>query len=633
MKYSFKNAIGLDEGIAILAKDLGIEVVSEESADIVVTVNECERRAVEVSLSENLASITYGDGKSRFFRGLAILVYWVKKGIKQNSIVENPIFKTNGAMADMSRNIVMNVKTVKTVIRKMALMGLNTFMLYTEDTYELEEHPYFGYMRGRYTCDEIREIDAYALKLGIELIPCVQMLGHLNSHLRWAAAAPYKDGSTTLLVGAKATYDLIDDMLRSISKCFTSRRLHIGMDETRDLGLGAYLTKNGYRDHREIYFEHLEKVKQMALSYGFKPMMWSDMFFRMAGEGLEGYKDYDIRVEFDDNTIAKIPKGVQQVFWDYYRNEEDFYAKTIDKHHKAFGKDTFFAGGIWTWSGHCPLYSRSFKCSIPALKACKSRNVEEIIATIWTNGSEGSIMLGLAGLAWYADFDYKGEYNEKSMKECFEFSCGGVSYDDIMQCELPNHPDGGVVTLVRALLYNDPMAGLLDKQFEGLDLQNFYRNTTKVLAEGAKNKGIFAPFYDVVYKLSDLLINKADFGQRLKSAYDAKDIDTLKSLAEECDVILEKTNALRVAHRKAWMEENKPLGWEAMDIRYGGIIARFETAKARILSYVSGETDRLEELEEERLRFDGKLDVNAEPRFSGMFNWYGYAELATASKI
>jgi hypothetical protein len=169
-------------------------------------------------------------------------------------------------MVDMSRNAVMKVDTVMQMMRKMALMGHNTFMLYTEDTYEIEEYPYFGYMRGRYTKGELKELDAYAASLGIELIPCVQMLGHLSTHLRWSAAGAYKDTANALLVGADATYRLIDRMLATIAECFTSRRLHIGMDETHDLGTGRYLDSNGYRDRRELYFEHLTRDYLMEFS-------------------------------------------------------------------------------------------------------------------------------------------------------------------------------------------------------------------------------------------------------------------------------------------------------------------------------------------------------------------------------
>ena len=64
-------------------------------------------------------------------------------------------------MLDCSRNGVMKLSVVKKFIRYMAIMGLDTLMLYTEDTYEIPEYPYFGYMRGRYSCEELKEMDEY----------------------------------------------------------------------------------------------------------------------------------------------------------------------------------------------------------------------------------------------------------------------------------------------------------------------------------------------------------------------------------------------------------------------------------------------------------------------------------------
>ena len=43
----------------------------------------------------------------------------------------------------MSRNAVL-VRTIRDIITRMARMGLNTLMLYTEDVYMLEGHPYFN---------------------------------------------------------------------------------------------------------------------------------------------------------------------------------------------------------------------------------------------------------------------------------------------------------------------------------------------------------------------------------------------------------------------------------------------------------------------------------------------------------
>ena len=632
MKYCFLNAESLQEGIALVAEQLGIEVADKDAAALTVTVTEVTERVLRVSLDGAAAQIVYGGGKAVFFRGLARLAGWLARGKARERVEETPLFKTNGAMVDMSRNAVMRPDTVKTMLRSMALMGMNTYMLYTEDTYEVQGRPYFGHMRGRYTCEEIKDLDAYALALGIELIPCVQMLGHLATHLRWDTAKPYRDTEDVLLAGADTTYALLEDMLQSITSCFSSKRIHVGMDETYDLGRGKYLDKNGYRDRQEIYFEHLTRVIEMVRAHGLEPMMWSDMFFRMAGKDLPGYKDYDVRVTFTDEVVASVPKGIRQVFWDYYNADEAFYAVNLEKHEQLFGKGSLFAGGVWCWSGHCPLFSRSLRHTIPALEACRKKGTEEIFATVWHNGAECSLIMGLVGLAWYADYDYLGRYDEDSVKRCFEDACEGVSYDELMQSELPEHPDGGLLSLTRGFLYNDPLMGLVDKHIEGMDLQAYYRDVSARLRAAGGPKGVFAPAWETVLQLCRLLERKADFGVRLKAAYDKGDKATLELMAQECTVMISEIEALRRAHRAAWMAYNKPFGWEVHDIRYGGLAARFDTVRERLHDYLQGRIGQIEELEEERLRLDGQPG-DQEPRFNNRFLWMKYRYFATPNTL
>ncbi|MBQ5591086.1 MAG: hypothetical protein IIU65_05340 [Clostridia bacterium] len=58
-------------------------------------------------------------------------------------------FKHFGVMLDCSRNAVLKVDTVKSYIDILERLGYNTLMLYTEDTYEVDNQPYFGYLRGK----------------------------------------------------------------------------------------------------------------------------------------------------------------------------------------------------------------------------------------------------------------------------------------------------------------------------------------------------------------------------------------------------------------------------------------------------------------------------------------------------
>ena len=616
MKLYFENAENLKTGIGYVCEELGIEL-SEDG--ICVSVKETEETAVSVSLSGKNATITYGGGKARFFRGLATLCGWIRDGISENEKTETPLFETNGAMIDMSRNVVLKVEQVKVMMRKMALMGMNMYMLYTEDTYEIEGRPYFGYLRGAYTKAELKEMDSYALDLGIELIPCIQMLGHMARHLGWSAATPYRDTQNALLVGADATYALIKDMLKTVTECFTTKRIHVGMDETHDLGTGRYLDLNGYRERQEIYFEHIGRICEIMERYGLKPMMWSDMFFRLSGKNLENFIDYDMRVELDDSIREKVPPTMQQVFWDYYHDDEEFYAVNIDKHQKYLDENMMFAGGVWLWSGHVPRYKTSLENTLPALEACKKKGVKEVLATAWLNGGENHLMLCLPGLAWYADFDYTGSYDIDSVRVCFKNSCG-LSYDDFFLCDLLDRLPVSFFAHATTLLFNDPLIGIADAHIDAENVGQYFREVSEKILATAPDKGFMEPAYRVMTALSAVLENKADFGLRLKAAYDKKDNEKLSKLLAECDIITEKLQKLKDTHRAAWMYYNKPFGWEVLDIRYGGHIARFESVKMRVSDYLSGRIAHIEELEAERLSCKERL-------------WRGFQPLASVNGI
>ena len=602
MKIKLIGGDMLLEGLSLLLPELGASLCDKD-ADLTVTVTEKEEDILSLSLAEKEATLAYGGGKARAFRGFAKLIGYKKAGKTIEALTEKPLFRTNGAMADISRCNVLNLETVKYMMRKMALMGMNQYMLYAEDVFEVEGYPYFGYLRGKYSKDEIKELDQYALALGIELVPCIQLLGHLSAHMKWDAAAPYKDTASTMLVGADATYALIGKILDTVCDTFTTRKIHIGMDETHDLGVGKALDKYGYIPREELYFKHLARISPMLLERGLEPMMWSDMFFRLAAKDIPDFGDFDDRVSLPED-IGEKAAGIRPVFWDYYNASQKHYEKALFEHQK-FGMDTMFAGGVWLWSGFAPIYSHSLKNTLPALRACKKYGTKEVLATLWNNGSESALVHSLAGLAWYADFDYVGEYDEESVKECFALSTG-LKYEDMMLLEGLEHPTADAFCATRALLYNDPLLGLADAHLgSGEGLSAHYARLTKEISEIADRQGYMAPSFKTLAALSDVLENKADFGLRLTAAYKEGDRETLEALLAECDVLTEKLRALHEAHRASFHFYNRPFGFELHDARYGGLISRFATAKMRIADYLSGKIEKMEELECERLPLRG----------------------------
>ena len=63
------------------------------------------------------------------------------------------------------------------------------------------------------------------------------------------------------------------------------------------VGLGKYLEKHGYEKRFDIINKHLHKVCQLADNYGLKPMIWSDMFCKLAMDSCDYYA-------LDGNTDA-----------------------------------------------------------------------------------------------------------------------------------------------------------------------------------------------------------------------------------------------------------------------------------------------------------------------------------------
>lgn len=257
----------------------------------------------------------------QFYRALSLL----PRPLAACDIREEPCFETVGMMFDTSRNAVLRPDTLRSFLRKMALMGMNLGMMYTEDTYEVPGQPYLGYQRGRYTYEELHALDDYADMLGIELCPCVQTLGHLNRALHWPAMRRLQDNDEVLLADSEETYSFLRQILTAASAPYRSKRIHIGMDEAHGVGMGAHLRLHGYEKPYDILRRHLKRVLDIVNELGLSPMMWSDMYFRLESP-TNGY--YDGPMPSQQAVDAVVP-GVELVYWDYYHMREAEYDEQL----------------------------------------------------------------------------------------------------------------------------------------------------------------------------------------------------------------------------------------------------------------------------------------------------------------
>ncbi|WP_416147288.1 beta-N-acetylhexosaminidase [Salipaludibacillus sp. HK11] len=611
------------DGMSILSQDMNIQL----KADGYPVYIKQRKGPLYVNNTNDHGEIFFEE-KIHFFRAIGLWIenYQQKRNFE---LTEEPYFQTNGVMVDASRNGVLKTDELKKILRKMATMGLNVLMVYTEDTYEVPEYPYFGYMRGRYKLRELRLCDDYAHELGIEMIPCIQTLAHLTEALKWNYAANIKDTADILLVGELETHQFIENIIEAASKPFRSQRIHIGMDEAHQLGLGKYLDKNGYRERFNIMNEHLQRVVSIAEKNGLKTMIWSDMYFRL------GSKDgsyYDLEASIPEEVIASIP-NTQLVYWDYYHTDKKFYKEFIQKHLKL-GSAPIFAGGVWTWNGIAPNYGKARATTEAALLACKEEGIEEVFLTMWgDNGAETPLVSGLPMLQLFAEHAYREHVNDEHLQSRFETCAGGRWEDFMILNQFDETPGVSKNNLHESnpskfLLWQDVLIGLYDKNIHGLSLNDHYEKMISKLNRATEENPQWYLLFDFYRNLAIVLSVKAEIGIKLKEIYDAKDKQEMQLLMKKLEELMQNADALRKCHRDLWFSTNKPFGWEVLEIRYGGLSARLETVHHRMEKWIKGDIAEVEELEEERLEFEGPYEMP-----SGSLGRNIYKRIVTASDL
>lgn len=536
-----------------------------------------------------------------FFRACSMLASFISGG--EAEIVQMQNDSMLCYMADMSRNAVYNLSSAKRMIRYLALMGYNSLMLYTEDTYEIPEYPYFGHMRGRFTKDELREIDDYAFMFGIEVIPCIQALAHLATALQWESFKKVKDTDAILLVGSERTYQFIETMLKTCKECFRSRKINLGMDEAKQLGRGVYLKKNGFRPQYEIMLEHLDRVVSLCNEHGLSPMIWSDMFFRIAFNGKYRVAEGEIPAE----VIAKVPKGLTLIYWDYYSLNRDVFEHMVNSHLK-FDNPVSFAGGAWKWSGFAPHNRFSLVSSELQIDICREKGLKNMIVTSWgDNGGEASQFAPLPVLLYFAERVYEEKTTdallEKRSSECF-----GIGFEALLTLDAPNELPGITIEIgkplnpSRYLLYNDPLEGLLDRHFDPTTAPEGFKLAAERLDKYASHE-TFGYMYETLAALCRVLSLKCDLSVLLRKAYGEKNNNELLAIADKIPAILDLLDDFIAKLRKQWYCENKTFGFSNHEIRLGGLRERLVSTRARVIAYVNGEIEHIEELEQPCLPF------------------------------
>src|SRR6266480_3251680 len=316
------------------------------------------------------------------FYGLQTLKQLVRGGaanafIPGLKIVDWPIMRWRAVSDDISRGPVPTVDYIKRQIRTESFFKLNMHSFYMEHTFASGSHPLIGPAGGSLTADEIRELVAYARRYHVELVPEQQTFGHLHKALRLEkyaelAETPYGD---VLSPQQPGSYKLIADWYRELNELFPGKFFHIGEDETFELGEGQSREAARTRGVGALYFEHLNRVRDLLKPYNRRLMFWGD-----------------IALSHPD-LIGKIPKEMIVMNWDY-APKDDFTARI--EPFKDAGLDQFVCPGVGGWNQIFPNVDASSKNIVNFVRDGQKAGALGMMNTTWDDDGES-----LFEMTWY----------------------------------------------------------------------------------------------------------------------------------------------------------------------------------------------------------------------------------------
>ncbi len=299
-------------------------------------------------------------------------------------IVDWPESAFRGVMIDSSQGTLPNVATVKRFIRTFGELKINRYYLYSEDTLEYPDQPLVGEPGGRYTPDDVRDIVAEGLKNYVEIVPCVQFHGHLHNVLRmekYSNLAEIPHGGE-LSPGREGVDEFIENCVKYLAETFPSPYIHVGGDETYELGTGRSRERFPDRPAGEIYLEHAHRIHEIIRKYGRIPEVWGDIILN------------------HPEIIDKIAKDTRMMSWSYFERKDDF-GPLVEPFAKA---DLPFVvcPGVRNWMQIYPNFKGMRTVIDQFMKKGREFDAAGILNTLWIDTCEELHSLNYYGFAYGA---------------------------------------------------------------------------------------------------------------------------------------------------------------------------------------------------------------------------------------
>ena len=500
------------------------------------------------------------------------------------SIRDWPSMQWRGVHDDVSRGPIPTIDYTKKQIRTLASYKVNLFALYMEHVFDFKSQPLMAPKEAALSADQIREVVDYAKKYYVTILPEQQTFGHLHHALKYEI---YSDIAETphghvLTPTNEKSYDFIRSLYSELVPLFPGPFLHIGADETFELGKGQTKARVDQVGLGRVYMEHLQKVHEILQPYHKQLMFWGD-----------------IAVKYPE-LLTVLPKDIIAVPWEY--DAKPSFDNLLEPY-KSAGLQIMVAPGANNWNVIWPNLDVAYINIRNFVRDGQKVGAIGMLNTTWDDDGESLFDMTWPAMAFGASAGWQpGESDIDAFRNSYDWAFYRNS-DDTFKNVLENL-DRAHTALKSAgwgeaddtLFWVDPFdqegAQLLQKTLPAAReirlgaeqaLESLYRNPAGARA----NSDTLDDMIFAAWRL-DMLGMKIQFTSEMNHYYwDAyqnlsdgdrvnQDLEEITAINARLEDLRDATTHLRGMYEKAWLRENRPYWLPNVLVRYDHLADVFQ---------------------------------------------------------
>jgi hypothetical protein len=505
----------------------------------------------------------------------------VPRELPTGTVRDWPAMRYRGIQDDLSRGPVPTLEFQKHQVRVFAAFKANIYSPYFEHTLLYPNEPMAAPVGGAMTPSDVKELVTYARQYHVTIVPEQEAFGHLHHVLKYEQ---YQDAAETahghvLAPGQAATMPLIKDWFTQIAAEFPSPFIHIGADETWDLGQGRTKEQVQAQGYGPVYVAFLKQIHDELAPLHKRILFWGDI-----GDA-------------NPTAVAGLPRDMIAVPWTYGRSTG--FDDMIEPFRKA-GIETWVAPGDSNWNEVFPVARIALWNIQGFIRDGQRLGSTGSINTVWNDDGEGLFNLDWYGVLFGAVAAWQpGESPIPDYQQAYGQVFHGDSTGKINEAEKELMAAHEALSKANtgsnsdALFWLDPWSAHGQEVSAKLlpvaqDLRLHAERAIVLLAQVRQdNPGLKEPAalaaMDMGARRMDLIGMKFELAQEIADAYanalahqhdKTRHREIATSLSEvsgangRCQDLRDAYSALKSEYSQVWLGENRPYWLNNVTVRY-----------------------------------------------------------------